>query len=86
MYYVRDHAIDRYIERVEDVPREVAKNNIMETMLFPEKETSGKYQKAFLKNDVIVIADFQGDDLLAVTTISRAQAHQFNWWYTSLLS
>lgn len=84
MYYIREHPVDRYIERIENVTRESARTKIMEAMLFPNKHTEKKNHIAYLKDNLVVIASKQYEDIFAVTSINFNTARKNNWWYKEL--
>lgn len=88
MYYVKEHAIDRLIDRVDDVPRDEAKNMILGAMLFYDKTV--KHPKwlmnAYKKDELIVISSVNGDDENAVTSVSIKNANMKSWWAKQLLA
>lgn len=87
MFYVREHAIDRYIERIEDVPRNVARNNILEVMLFPEKKAVKGNWTVYLSGKTIVVSVKEECNVMAITTmnIEKLDPEKDNWWQEILI-
>ncbi|GKX32312.1 hypothetical protein SH1V18_47920 [Vallitalea longa] len=84
MIYIRKHAIDRYIQRIDSkqVQTKKVEELLIEAVLDPDKIIRHSRKKtiiAFKKYNFILIAIQKGKDIEVITTENDYEK-KINWW------